>query len=100
LLYLVPGTLLLLVVAISTIGFARRLSSRVRNLLGLGAAVWVFGAVVLEFVEVAADDLGGLTFALLGTAQDAFELAGLIIVLDALLHHAFDRGYVTTLTVS
>ena len=97
--YLVPGTLLLLIVVVLAFGFVRRLPSRVRNLLGLGAGVWALGAVVLELVQAASHNVGGLTGALLATAQDALELAGVIIVLHAVIHYHYVRAYVTTLSV-
>lgn len=98
--FLVPGIVLLLLVVVTAFGFVRRLPSRVRNLLSLGAGLWAFGAVMLELVQAATHDVGGLTGALLGTAQDAFELAGLIIVLRAVLHCYVLRGYATTVTVT
>ena len=99
-LYLVPGILVLLLVVAWTHRVVRRLPGDVRNLLCVGAAVWVFGAVILELVQAALHGGGGgLTGALLGTAQDAFELTGLIIVLHALMLYGLVRGYATTLTV-
>ena len=98
-LYLVPGTLLLVLIVVLAMDFVRRLPAKVRQLLRLGVCVWAVGAIVLELVEAAAHGLHELTGALLATEQDAFELAGVIIVLHAVLHHHFVRAYATTLTV-
>lgn len=96
--FLLPGTLLLLVVVILVAGFVRRLPTRTGNLLKLGAGVWAFGSVILELVQAASHDVDGLAGALLGTAQDTFELAGVIIVLHAVLHYYCVRAYATTVT--
>jgi hypothetical protein len=98
--YLLPGTLLLLAIAVALRGFWLRLPQSARRRLALGAGIWVLGAVGLEGVEAIYWPGDGATpgfgLALLNTAQDVFELLGLLIILDALLRHAAECNYRST----
>jgi hypothetical protein len=98
-LYLIPGAALLLSVAFAVRGFVARLSESTRRPLVWGVATWSLGAVGLEVVEALVIGSGEprLGLSLLGTAQDLFELVGMIIILQALIGHAYRCGYRPTL---
>lgn len=94
--YLVPGTLVLLAIAWAIMGWFKRLPRSARRALGWGVGTWSVGAIGLEGVEALYAESPGFGLSLLNTFQDLFELLGLIVILDALMRHAGERGYRTT----
>lgn len=98
--YMVPGTLLLLGIAFAMRCFFKRLPQSTRRALGWGIVTWTFGAIGLEGLEALYRSGEGVERSfgpsLLNTFQDVFEVLGLIIILDALIRHAGERGYRTT----
>jgi hypothetical protein len=93
--YLVPGSLLLLGIALALRRFFAALADSIRQALAIGIGIWLSGAVVLEALEAAvpSDADGSTGIALLNTAQDTFELLGMILVLNALARYAQERAY-------
>jgi hypothetical protein len=98
--YLMPGTLLLLGIALAMTRCFMRLPKSTRRALAWGVGTWTLGAVGLEGVEALywpGDGVShGFGLSLLNTFQDVFELLGLIVILDALMRYAGERGYRTT----
>jgi hypothetical protein len=97
--YLLPGTLLVLCVGVMSVRFLAELPQSTKRGLIWAAATFLLGAVALELVEAvfvpAEDSLGS---ALLGTAQDSFELLGLVILLNTLARHGSEQGYAATIS--
>lgn len=98
--YLVPGSLLLLGIAFGLRGFFAALADSIRRALAFAIGIWLFGAVVLEGLEAVLRPSGAESstgLALLNTAQDTFELLGMILVLNSLALYAREHAYKVSL---
>jgi hypothetical protein len=87
----VPGALFALCVAAVYLPFLARLPARTRNLFFLAGFVYVSGAIGFEMVGGRQAALYGddnLTYKLLAHVEESLEMAGLVVLLYALLDYA------------
>jgi hypothetical protein len=88
--WVVPYAVVVALLAGWFLPFLARLPARARRRFCIAGAVYVGAALGIEFLEGAqAEALGedSLGYAVLTTVQEILEMAGLLLFLDALLHH-------------
>jgi hypothetical protein len=96
--WVVPGAAFVLLFALYYRPLFLRLSADVRRIAGWGAGLFVAGALGLELAEgrIAASLGDPETFggALVAVAQEALEMVGLVLLLEALLRELDHRGVI------
>jgi hypothetical protein len=88
--WVVPGALFVLCVAAVYLPFLARLPSRTRNLFILSGFVYVSGALGFEMISGRYASLHGdnnLTYKLLAHVEESLEMAGLVVLMYALLDY-------------
>jgi hypothetical protein len=89
--WVIPGALLLTVVAISYLKFLKHLPTKIRNLLLLAGALFVTGALGIEMIGGWYSELHGaqadLIYALTATVEEACEMLGVLTLFYALLSY-------------
>lgn len=88
--WVVPYSLLVIGLGAYFLRFLWRLPTSTRIRFIIAGAVYVGGALGIEFLEgIAAIESGetGVTYAILNTVQEAMEFAGVILFIDALLRY-------------
>jgi hypothetical protein len=93
--WVIPGALFVLGVGLAYLKFLAHLPPRTRWLFVIAGAVFVGGALGIEMVEGAYEDFYGeymtgaraMIYALILTAEELMEMAGIIIFIYALLDH-------------
>lgn len=88
--WVVPYTVLVLALGVYFLRFLSQLPAGIRWRFIVAGAVYVTGALGIEFLEgMAALDSGegGIPYAILNTVQEVMEFAGVILFIDALLLH-------------
>jgi hypothetical protein len=99
--WVIPGTILVLVLGLAYQGFLRALPARSRALFIAAGALYVGGALGIEFVEASLRDITPRT-PLVGIAashaQEALEMTGIALFVHALLDYL--RTHVGTVRLS
>ena len=102
--WVVPGAIVLIVLATAWRSFIARLESSLRRTLMLGVGLWAGSALLLELVEsrIISSNYGFPTFeqALVGTLQETGEMLGVAVILDGLLRYLAVREVVAVGSVS
>jgi hypothetical protein len=96
--FVLPASIVVAAVGAALWRFAADLPATTRRGLAIAAGTFLLGAFVLEIVELELVRPGDMLhprfgMGLLGTAQDLFELLGLVILADTLLRYAGRQGY-------
>ena len=88
--WVIPGIVVVLVVALFFARFVLRLPAIIRRTFLMAAALYVGGSIGFELVGGAYAELHGsnnLTYNIISTAEESLEIAGLIVFLWALLKY-------------
>jgi hypothetical protein len=88
--WVLPMMVVVALLAIYFVPFLRRLPARTRNRLMVAATVYVGGAIGGELVEgwyVATQHYDDFVFSIMSTIEESLELAGVILLIRALLDY-------------
>lgn len=92
--WVVPGSLLVIIVAIAYARFVLKLPASTRNRTIVGAALFVGGAIGVEMPEAAHVEQHGmenLTYGLFVLVEETLEMAGILVFLSGLLIYVRDH---------
>lgn len=92
--WIIPGTALVVLVGLFLLGFLRRLPAGTRRQFLLAGALYLAGILVLEAIGGRHDALYGyenMRYAVICSAEEGLEMAGLLVFLAALLRTINDR---------
>lgn len=98
--WIVPYALVLLVVCLVYLRFFLRFTPRFRWRFGLAAAVFLAGGMGLEMAGGRLDELAGrktLAYVLMVAAEEGLEMAGIVLLIDALIRYLGERYGTLTL---
>jgi len=88
--WVIPAIAILLVLAVYFLGFLLRLPARTRMAFIIGGTLFVGGSIGFEMLEGRHDELHGernLTYMAYVTIEEALEMTGVIVFINALLHY-------------
>ncbi|HEU0023330.1 MAG TPA: hypothetical protein VFQ12_01775 [Thermoleophilaceae bacterium] len=101
--WVIPGALVVVAVAIAYRPFVAGLPTDLRRALIAGAGLWAGSALLLELVEgrILASQHGFPTFpqATVASLQETGEMLGVLVMLDGLLSHVAALGVAVVATV-
>lgn len=86
--WVIPAAILVVAVALAYLGFIRALPARTRQLMIVAALLYVGGALVMELfgaLQVSRQGQENLTYVVLSTVEELFEMLGIVVFLYALL---------------
>lgn len=88
--WVIPGIVLVLVLALFFLRFLIRLPRRTRNTFLIAGTLYIGGSIGVELIGGSYDQLHGydnLTYNLISTVEEGLELAGLVVFLYGLLDY-------------
>lgn len=92
--WVIPGIIILLLVAPIFVQFLLRLPAHVRNLFLSAAAVYIGGVIGVELIGGTYAEMHGthnMTYSFIVTVEESLEVAGVILFIYALLNYIADN---------
>lgn len=88
--WVIPGIALVCVLALSFLGFLRRLPRETRLTFMIAGALYIGGAIGVELIGGRYEELHGdqsLTYSMIATVEESLEMAGIILFIRGLLNY-------------
>jgi hypothetical protein len=86
--WLIPGIAFVIVMGLASLKFLRQLPPPFRRQLVIAGAVYLAGAMGVELIEARLDELwGSLPFSMMVVVEESLEMAGMIVLIHALLSY-------------